>query len=156
MKTYSEKNDNKQKVSKNTRTLHLIGTLDELNCHLGLIKAMLSNNNYIEVIQKNLMKIMSHVSDRKNQKYLFSKAELVCIETEIERLSKNLPDQTGFIIPGKSIIEAQIHIARTAARKAERYFYAVNEEYSPADELCQESCNYLNRLSDYLFVLSRV
>jgi cob(I)alamin adenosyltransferase len=55
------------------------------------------------------------------------------------------------VIPGKDILKAQIHLARTAARKTERMFFAATEQYS----LCQKAGAYLNRLSDYLFVLSQ-
>jgi len=145
-------------VSKNSASIHFIGTADELNCHLGLIKAMISNEDscqpardFLEEIQKNLVIIMSHVSDITNNNFFLPDDEVAVIEKEIDRLSANLPRQTRLIVPGKSITEAQIQIARTIARRAERLFFAAGEE----QQLCPEAGAYLNRLSDYLFVLSQ-
>jgi len=166
---YSGKGDNGEtsdlagrRLSKNDMIIHFIGTLDELNSNLGLIKAMLSNEDawqvswlsacrFIELIQKNLVKLMSHVSDIGNINHFLSDAEITGLEKQIDKLAGNLPKLTKFVIPGKNIIEAQIQIARTVARRAERYFFAVNENV----RLCREAGVYLNRLSVYLFVLSQ-
>ncbi|WP_461255988.1 cob(I)yrinic acid a,c-diamide adenosyltransferase [Treponema sp. R80B11-R83G3] len=146
-----------REVSKNSASIHFVGAADELNCHLGLVKAMISNEeswksarDFLEEIQKNLVIIMSHVSDVKNSNFFLPNDEIAILEKEIDRLSANLPKQTKLVVPGKSIIEAQIQIARTVARKAERLFFALSEE----QPLCPEAGAYLNRLSDYLFVLS--
>jgi len=146
---------NGQKVSKNDIIIHLVGAADELNSHLGLVKALLddkNNRNFIEEIQKNIMKLMSHVSDTADEKYFFSENETACLEKEIERLSALLPKLTEFVIPGRDVIEAQIHIARTVARRTERLFAAVNEQRP----LCRNAGDYLNKLSNYLFVLSQL
>jgi len=144
---------NGQKLSKNDILIHFEGTADELNSHLGLVKALLSDEEkrqFIEKIQINLMKLMSHASDTANEKYIFSDEEVKTLEKEIDRLSEKIKGQLELVIPGKNTTEAQIHIARTAARKAERLFFAVNENHP----LSPNAGAYLNRLSDYLFVLS--
>jgi cob(I)alamin adenosyltransferase len=142
-----------QRMSKNDELIHLAGEIDELNSYLGLVKAMLDEKyrQYPEEIQKKLMKLMTHVSDMGNSKYFFCKDEIADLEKEIKRLSETLPKQVEFVLPGCNIIEAQIHIARTVARRAERWFAAVNEK----QPLCQNAGVYLNRVSDYLFILSR-
>jgi cob(I)alamin adenosyltransferase len=147
-----------RELSKNSAAIHFIGTLDELNCGLGLIKAMISNkdsdqseNEFLEKIQKNLITIMSHVSDAKNSNFFLSDNETAILEKEIDKLSANLPKQTKLVVPGKSIIEAQIQISRAVARRTERLFFTANEE----QQLRPETGAYLNRLSDYLFVLSQ-
>jgi len=151
-----------REVSKNSASIHFIGAADELNCHLGLIKAMIANENtwqflgkstgvFLERVQKNIGLIMSHVSDIKNSKFFLSPDEVVNLEKEIDRLNAYLPKQKMLVIPGRNILEAQIQIGRTIARKAERLFFAVMEE----QPLRQEAGAYLNRLSDYLFVLSQ-
>jgi len=142
------------RVSKNAPIIHLLGTADELNSYLGLIKVMLSDENcrqFLEEIQKNLMKLMAYVSNFKDDKYLPSNDDIETLERETKRLSEKLPEQSKFVIPGKSIIEAQIHIARTAARRTERLFAAADEE----KPLNPKAGVYLNRLSDYLFILSQ-
>jgi len=143
-----------QKVSKNDIIIHFTGTADELNSHLGLVKALLDDadtRRFIEEIQKNIMKLMSHVSDTSDEKYVFSGKETAGLQKEIDRLSALLPELSQFVFPGRDVIEAQIHIARTVARRAERFFAAVNEK----QPLCPDTGVYLNKLSDYLFVLSR-
>jgi len=146
---------NGQKVSKNDPIIHFTGTADELNSHLGLVKALLDDGDtrlFIEEIQKNLMKLMSHVSDTADDKYIFTGSETACLEKEIERLSALIPKKSQFVLPGRDAIEAQIHIARTVARRAERMFTAVNEQI----QLCPDAGVYLNKLSGYLFVLSQL
>jgi len=151
-----------REVSKNSASIHFIGAADELNCHLGLIKAMIANEDawqfsgrsasvFLEGVQKNIRLIMAHVSDTKNSGFFLPPDEVVNLEKEIDRLHAYLPKQERLVIPGRNIIEAQIQIGRTIARKAERLFFAVTEE----QPLCQEAGAYLNRLSDYLFVLSQ-
>jgi len=147
-----------QELSKNSAEIHFVGAADELNCHLGLVKAIILNENswqsardFLEEIQKNLVIIMSHVSNIKNSEFFLPVDEVAILEKEIDKLSANLPKQTMLIVPGKNVIEAQIQIARTIARRAERLFFAVGEEHP----LCPEVGAYLNRLSDYLFVLSQ-
>jgi len=144
--------------SKNRAIYHLLGTVDELNSHLGLIKAMLSGGDtqafscqFIEKIQKKLMMLMSHVCDCKNEKYFFSESDTAELESETGKLAERQHNLTGFVLPGKNITEAKIHIARTVARKAERMFFAASEE----QPLCSNACAYINKLSDYLFVLSQ-
>jgi len=154
-KTGETKLLNGRTVSKNAPVIHFIGAADELNSHLGLVKALLDDKDarlFIEDIQKNIMKLMSHVSDAENKKYVFTEKENALLNNETERLSAMFPKRSQFLIPGRDVVEAQINIARTVARKAERLFAAVNEQ-SP---LCGEAGVYLNKLSGYLFVLSQI
>ena len=146
---------NGKKVSKNDILIHFIGAADELNSHLGLVKPLPvggDTREFIEEIQKNLMKLMSHVSDSKNKKYIFTDKEPAELEKETERLKALLPELTQFVLPGRDVVDAQIHIARTVARRAERLFAAANEK----QPLCPNAGVYLNKLSDYLFVLSQL
>ena len=146
---------NGQRVSKNNPLIHLTGTVDELNAHLGLVKALPGGDcscGFIEEIQKNLMKLMSHISDSENDKYVFTEKESVCLEKETGRLTALLPKITQFVLPGRDVVDAQIHIARTVARRAERLFAAVNEKQL----LCPDAGVFLNKLSGYLFVLSQL
>jgi len=146
---------NGQRVSKNDILIHFIGTADELNSHLGLVKALPGGDDtrmFIEEIQKNLMKLMSHASDSKNDKYIFTEKEPAGLEKETERLKSLLPAPTEFVLPGRDAVDAQIHIARTVARRAERLFAAANEKLP----LCPNAGVYLNKLSGYLFVLSQL
>jgi len=152
-----------QTLSKNDAAIHFIGNADELNAYLGLIKAILSNEdswqfawkdacNTIKRIQNNLMKIMTYISSGINspaaENIDFLNNEIKLLEKEIDKLSNNVPEQKKLIIPGKNIIESHIHIARTIARRTERNYFALN---ITGETLVGA---YLNRLSDYLFILS--
>jgi len=143
-----------QKVSKNDLVIHFGGAVDELNAHLGLVKALISDDvtrKFIGRVQANLMKLMAHASDTENGDFFIAGSEIAFLDKEIVELSpppESYPD--GFSLPGKNVTEAQIHIARTAARRAERMFAAFNEKQT----LCQNFGAYLNKLSEYLFLLS--
>ncbi|MCL2412299.1 MAG: cob(I)yrinic acid a,c-diamide adenosyltransferase [Treponema sp.] len=144
--------------SKNDAVIHFLGTLDELNSHLGLVKALLADesaSNFVEKIQMNLVKIMSYVSflPKSNEKYLITDDDIFVLENEIDCCSERFEEIKDFILPGKTVTEAQIQIARTVSRRAERLFFAVNESNKHNLLLCQKIGVYLNRLSDYLFVL---
>ena len=151
MKTNETTNLTGQSISKNDNLIHFTGTTDELNSHLGLVKAMLSDEHtrrFIEGIQKNLMLIMAHASDPNNKKYFLNDNEIAVLEKEIKKLSdKRL---TQFVIPGRNVTEAQIHIARTVTRRTERLFVAANADRT----LLPVAGEYLNKLSGYLFALS--
>jgi len=159
----SETSDlNGKKILKSDILIHFMGTADELNAHLGLVKAMISNEdawqvswhqsvNFLEKTQRNIMKIMSHVSDAENPKFQFTYNDVAELEKEIKRLMDALPKQKTFSVPGKNIIEAQVQITRTVARRTERVFVSANED-CPMNEFAGV---YLNRLSDYLYFLSQ-
>ena len=145
---------NGQRISKNDPVIHFIGACDELNSHLGLVKAMIHDTEtrqFIEGIQKNIMKLMSHASDSANEKYFFHMEDAASLERETDRLSQKNPERFEFVIPGKNIMEAQIHISRTIARRTERLFFAACEK----QPLCKPAGAYLNKLSNYLFSLSQ-
>jgi len=142
-----------QKVSKNAPIIHLEGAADELNAHLGLVKSLISDDDtrkFIGGVQANVMKLMAHVSAPENRDFFITDSEIAVLEKKTAELSpppESYP--TGFQLPGKNAVEAQIHIARTVARRAERMFVAVNE-----GSLNMNFGAYLNRLSEFLFVLS--
>jgi cob(I)alamin adenosyltransferase len=141
-------------VAKNDASIHFLGDADELNSHLGLVKAMIfdkEHKQFLEGIQKNIMKLMSHAANISNEGYFLTEDDITILNNEINGLKTKLPEQSQFVLPGFNALEAQIHIARTVARKAERRFYDVDEP-----QLCRQAGIYLNRLSDYLFFLSQI
>jgi len=144
---------------KNDPVYHFIGSVDELNSHLGLVKSILPINdsttvNFITCIQKNLMKIMSFIS-LNDELYSLSDSDVDILQKETNRLKDITPKQHSFVLPGKNITEAQIHITRTVTRRAERMYYALYEtEGQTTPMFCQIISDYLNKLSDYLFILS--
>ena len=142
------------RAAKNSAPVHFLGAVDELNSHLGLVKAMLpdkEHKQFLEGIQRNIMKLMSHAANISDKGYLLTENDITVLENEINGLKTKLPGQSQFVLPGYNALEAQIHIARTVARRAERRFYDVDEP-----KLCRQAGIYLNRLSDYLFFLSQI
>jgi len=150
MKTF---NLSGEKLSKNALQIHLVGTLDELNAYLGLVKVRTQDNKekkFLETMQINLMRLMSHVSDISNKEYFFTEKDTAVLKERINSLKEIHSGLSELVVPGKNETDAFIHIARTAARKAERYYTAVNEQ----TPLCKYAASYLNKVSNYLFYLS--
>lgn len=152
------------RVSKDHIRIDAYGTLDELNAWLGLIRDNITLNKNQEVllsIQKDLFFIGAELALDPNKKQLangknrlkavIENTHIEFLEKKIDEYEKTLPPLTHFILPGGHATTSQIHIARTICRKAERITVAL----SKIEEVRPELIQYLNRLSDYLFVLAR-
>ncbi len=129
-----------ERVSKNSPVINALGSLDEANSWLGVVGGFKN-------IQKDLMTISSILAGAKLE---FPQSKTKKLELEIDKLEKKLPKLKGFIIPeGKS---AKVHFARALVRRAER---AVVSLHSSRFLVRSSILVYLNRLSDYLFILAR-
>ena len=131
------------RVPKTHIRLEAYGTVDELNSNLGLLNTYLQNEtdrNFILGIQHKLFAIGSHLA-----------TDVERIEREIDKLDEQLPELCAFIIPGGSRGAAICHVCRTVCRRAERRILALSETCTISPEVLA----FVNRLSDYLFVLSR-
>ena len=137
-------------VSKSSEILNAIGSIDELNALLGMVTST-SSNKYIcrnlTKIQKNLM-IISSIIAGKNLN--FSLQETKKIEKQIDKLESQLPKLNNFIIPGGTKESSMLQYIRAVARRAERFAVSVDEEEKNKNILA-----YMNRLSDFLFILAR-
>ena len=89
--------------------------------------------------------------NKKGSVLRISKDYIIYLEKEIDKINNNLPTLTSFILPGGNKISSIIHLARTVNRRCERSVVKLNEKH----KINQEVLKYLNRLSDYLFVLAR-
>jgi cob(I)alamin adenosyltransferase len=152
-------------VPKHHIRIESYGTVDELNAHIGLLKDQDTGQHTKELlnrIQDRLFTIGSILATEpakatmKNGKdrlgiNRISDADIVQLEEEMDRINESLPPMTHFILPGGHQSVSFCHIARCVCRRAERLATALNE-ISPFDPLVLQ---YLNRLSDYLFVLAR-
>jgi cob(I)alamin adenosyltransferase len=140
--------------------LEAYGTVDELSAHLGLLAAMMTgddNRQTIIRIQNNLFNVCTHLATDQSQTPLYPSAHLAegetaFLEQEVDRLMALLPERQGFILPGGTQAAAQAHVARTVCRRAERRIAALAEVATVGEEIQQ----YVNRLSDYLFVLAKI
>lgn len=145
---------NAKNVSKSDDRIQLVGTIDELTSHIGLVKTMLSDKDIVrmlEKIQTTLMTVMSGVADSYNRDYKINDDKTEILEEEIDRLEGLFNRPKEFILPGKCRLSAEIDITRTVARRAERALAAVSVKFG-ADNGAKK---YMNRLADYLYVLAR-
>ncbi|MFV0528332.1 MAG: cob(I)yrinic acid a,c-diamide adenosyltransferase [Lachnospiraceae bacterium] len=162
MDIYTKKGDrgmtslmNLAHVSKSDDRIALLGSIDELTSHLGLIKAdagEVSFQDQIERIQANLITIMAGIADRYNVKYKLPDEEVQVLEDCITSIEDSFPREKKFVHPGKTKQSARIDIARTVARRAERQMTVVHNKLT-VDARAQK---YLNRLSDYLYMNARL
>jgi len=146
------------RVPKYDIRIEAYGTVDELNSYVGLIRDQKIDNRSKELlleIQDRLFTLESILAqDNKSKAYalpVLHPEDVELLEKEIDKMNEHLPELTAFILPGGHPVVSYCHIARTVCRRAERLTIRMNEEY-PTDVL---NIQYLNRLSDYLFVLSR-
>jgi len=161
MSIYTKKGDNgvtslmnTSNVLKSDDRIQLLGNIDELTSNLGLIKASYPKGDirkYIEQIQKNLMIVMAGISDQYNRDYKLNENEVIELEKEIDRLGGLFPELKGFVLPGGNKLSAQVDVARTVARRAERWMSLVAKKHT-VDSVARR---YLNRLSDYLYMVAR-
>lgn len=147
------------RVPKTHIRLEAYGTIDELNSHLGWLNTYLLNeadHDFILAMQHKLFAIGSHLATDQEKTALkpasiITQEDVERIEREIDKMDEQLPELTAFIIPGGSRSAAACHVCRTVCRRAERRILVLSETCLIAPELLA----YVNRLSDYLFVLSR-
>ncbi len=153
------------RVSKSHQRLNVYGTLDELNSTLGLIAAQNKSfsdgrfsdqvNSRLKRVQDNLFNLGSHLAceDEKLREQLpkANSALLSELETDMDGWEAELPPLKNFILPGGSQLAAFAHLSRTVCRRAERE--AVELHKTTTDT--SETVVFLNRLSDWLFLLAR-
>lgn len=143
-------------IPKSDCRIELVGTLDELNSHIGLIKSEIGRQDIIERltnIQNHLMTVMAGIADPHNMKYRLKPEETEELEGEIDRLVSLYDQKKGFafVLPGGNPLSAKIDVARTVARRGERKLSTVSIKYG-SDANAKK---YLNRLADYLYALAR-
>lgn len=134
------------------------GTVDELNSYIGLIRDQAIDTHAREIlieVQDRLFTIGSLLAADpvKNKMTLpqIAESDIKLLEEEMDSMDKDLPEMKSFVLPGGHTTVSFCHIARCVCRRAERCVLKLNEQ-EPLNELIYK---YLNRLSDYLFVLSR-
>jgi len=147
------------RIPKDHMRLEAYGTVDELSCQIGMVWSCDIDQHSREIlwgVQNQLFVIGAYlatdhnVSDLRNR---LPRSPLVIelLELEMDKMENALPPLTNFVLPGGHPAVAACHIARTVARRAERRVVQMGKEF----EVDEWVIRYLNRLSDYLFVLSR-
>ena len=165
MKIYTKKGDSGhtslidgQIVNKHNLSVDAYGTVDELNSFLGLLKDYIKDETIKDIlnnIQPKLFSIGSILASGKNQNMLekikIEKKDVKYIEFHIDSMNNELPELKNFIIPGGHKISSYSHVCRSICRRAERRISELNNEQSVDPNIL----SYINRLSDFFFVLSR-
>ena len=166
MKIYTKTGDKGQtsllggtRVSKADLRIEAYGTVDELNSHIGLVRDQdvnAAHRDLLKEIQDRLFTVGSSLAadPQKNVTILpdLRETDLTLLETEMDGMNEQLPELRAFVLPGGHPSVSVCHVARTVCRRAERQVIRLHHE-EPVDEMV---IKYLNRLSDYLFVLSRM
>jgi ATP:cob(I)alamin adenosyltransferase len=171
------------RVPKDDIRIEANGDLDELNCQIGVVRSMLSERNggwcsepraffcerdehqsreasetydaILHTIQKNLMTVMSQVAtpsaDRENNPNPLPENLVTDCETTMDRLTEEAGPGLHFLLPGGTPLAAQLQLARATCRRAERHLWTLHRQ----DPVPEEILQYINRLSDLLFVMAR-
>ncbi len=148
-----------RRVPKNSVRLEAYGCVDELNAHIGMVRSWpLSGQLKAELVrvQHVLFELAGNLATDPSAETgpvrpAVREQDITELEEEIDRLNNTLPPLGKFVLPGGDPAVSACHIARTVCRRTERRILDLNEE-SPVNE---QVIRYINRLSDYLFVLSR-
>ncbi|WP_295903958.1 cob(I)yrinic acid a,c-diamide adenosyltransferase [uncultured Bdellovibrio sp.] len=149
-------------VEKFNPRVEAYGTVDELNSSLGVVRAALSSvtelaslDAPLEKVQNELFNIGSLLATEKDEvlKMLppITEEQIRFLEVQIDELTVQLPELRNFILPAGHPVAAALHVARTSCRRSERR----SAEIAVKDDRYMMPLQYLNRLSDYLFVAAR-
>ena len=139
------------RVPKNDARIEAYGTIDELNSHLGVVRVTWPDDQLLNV-QRDLFDIGAHLASPGTSRFAGVEASRIeQLERAIDTMEAELAPLKSFILPGGTGTAAQLHVARTVCRRAERLVVALHDN----DPATQSSIAYLNRLSDYLFVAAR-
>ena len=157
------------RVPKDDIRIEANGCIDELNCVIGIVRSLLPKEDawqeLLHAIQRELMTVMSHVatpsvqvtagsepSAKVNPNELHASELTQRCEQEMDAMTEALQDNGYFLLPGGTPLSAQLHFARTVARRAERRLWTLNREDAvSSDILC-----FINRLSDLFFIMARM
>ena len=150
------------RIDKHDVRIEAYGSVDELNSYFGLLRSIDEVKdvkflyNFLIKCQNNLFKIGSYLAQtkekrEKNKEFLILNDTILDLESIIDKIEKEIPPITRFVLPGGNISSAHFQIARTICRKSERRITFFNKKEQLDDNLLV----YINRLSDFLFVSAR-
>ncbi len=147
------------RVDKDDIRIEANGTLDELNSSIGVVRAFLpQDHEWHEIlfrIQHEMMVVMSQVATmsslRENNPNEVDKNIVDYLEKEMDKLTDRMGESNYFILPGGNPVSANLHMARTIARRAERRLWTLNKK----DEVPEIILKFVNRLSDLFFTMAR-
>lgn len=149
-----------QRVSKCCERLESYGTVDELNSHIGVLITYCTDNqdrNFLTDVQAKLFVVGGYLATDTSQRdvrpgNIVTPEMVEAVEREIDRLQELVPPLKLFILPGGARSAAYAHVCRTVCRRSEREILRLQETGAEVDS---NVIAYVNRLSDYFFVLAR-
>lgn len=149
------------RIKKSDSRIHLYGEVDELNSSIGAAAAFLDESfdkSFLQQIQSRLFDIGSNLACEKEKRSEYklpqiNQNHITEIEQEIDKMDSSLPALKHFVLPGGTKAAALFHMARTICRRVERQMVDFEDQHS--GEVPEHAAIYINRLSDYFFVLSR-
>lgn len=149
-----------QRVSKSCDRLEAYGTVDELSSHIGLLLCRCTQDadrEFLSRVQRQLFVVGGNLATDSDagevaESLVVADDDVERVEKEIDRLQSSLTPMRAFILPGGSVASAQAHVCRTVCRRAERCILRLKETGATVDA---RLLRFVNRLSDYLFVLAR-
>ena len=149
------------RIKKSDSRIHLYGEVDELNSYIGLAVSFLDNSFdklSLQQIQSSLFDLGSNLACEKEKRTQFKLPQIKAssienLESDIDQMDSQLLPLKNFILPGGSSAAAAFHVCRTVCRRIERQMVDF-EEQNPG-EVPENALQYMNRLSDYFFILSR-
>jgi cob(I)alamin adenosyltransferase len=148
-----------QRVPKSDPAVEAVGTIDELNAHLGLCLAgageLAPVREAIAPVQSGLLTVgalLAAAGTQERPSVNLDETAVAGMERQIDRMTAKLPELTHFILPAGCELACRLHVARTVCRRAERRAVALAEAGAPVPP---EVLRYLNRLSDLLFTAAR-
>lgn len=147
------------RVPKHHLRIETYGTVDELNSYIGMIRDLTTDEptqNVMKEIQDRLFTIGSMLASDPQKSRMkipdLTEGDVLLLEKEIDKMNEKLPELKSFILPGGHQNSSWCHLARCVCRRAERLVSHLSEE----NEVDSLVLVYLNRLSDYLFVMARM
>ena len=141
-------------VSKSDDRICLMGSVEELMSHIGLVRVLIDDVDVVRMLEKiseTLKKIIDGVSDPYNREFKVSEDRTELLEEEIGRMKEIFSGEKLPILPGDSRVAAEVDVTRAVARRAERELALVSVKFG-SDTGAKK---YMNRLSDYFYVLAR-
>lgn len=138
-----------ERRSKSDKIFEVLGDLDELSAHIGLVCEYLNNRRSIEEFLKDIQSRLLDIGADLAGLPCFNPENIGILEKEIDSIDLELPILKNFILPGGGLASSHAHLARSVCRRFERHLVRTS------DERFKDILIYINRLSDYLFVLAR-
>ena len=146
-------------VLKSSIKVDAYGDIDELNANIGVVRTLVNSNqnlaDLLSKIQNELFDIGSIIATKANTTWngmrSVSTEQIFYLEQQIDKSLEGIPELKSFVLPGGTLINAELHRCRTVCRRAERKLWALKE----IETVDENILIYINRLSDLLFALSR-